>query len=56
MTTDENGQKTGDFIIFHRLDGMFSHCTVEGTEDACYLAANQNLTLSDEGYYELITE
>jgi hypothetical protein len=51
-TTNDSG-KIGDFIIFHHLDGAFSYCTVEGTEDVCHLSANQELTLSDEGYYEL---
>ena len=53
VTTDENGQKKGDFVIFHHLDGLFSYWTVEGTEDVCHLAVNQDLTLSEEGYYEL---
>lgn len=45
--------KIGDFITFHKLDGAYSYCTVEGTEDVCHLSANQELKLSDEGYYEL---
>jgi len=52
-TRNEHG-KLGDFIIFHRLDGMYSFCTVEGTEDVCHLSATQELALSEEGnYYEL---
>jgi hypothetical protein len=52
-TTNGDGKKLGDFIIFHKLDGMFSYCTIEGTEEVCHLAATQELKLSDEGYYEL---
>lgn len=52
-TSDDNG-KLGDFIIFHHLDGMFSYCTVEGMPDkVCHLAATQELTLTEHGYYEL---
>jgi hypothetical protein len=52
-TSNEKG-KLGDFIVFHHLDGMYSYCTVEGTTKACHLHVNQELTLSDEGYYELV--
>ena len=51
-TTNDKG-KLGDFIIFHHLDGAFSFCTVEDTEEVCHLSANQELVLSEEGYYEL---
>lgn len=52
-TSDDKG-KIGDFIIFHRLDGAYSYCTVEGQPDrACHLSASQELELSEEGYYEL---
>lgn len=52
-TSNEEG-KLGDFIIFHHLDGLYSFCTVEGTKEVCHLSANQELKLSDDGYYELI--
>ena len=53
-TSNERG-KLGDFIIFHRLDGMYSYCTVESKPgEVCHLSANQDLELSDEGYYELV--
>ena len=49
--------KLGDFITFHRLDGMFSFCTVEGQDDeVCHLSVSQELKWNDEGYYELVTE
>ena len=52
-TTNEHG-KLGDFIIFHRIDGRYSFCTVEGTENVCHLSATQELALSEDGnYYEL---
>jgi hypothetical protein len=50
-TSNDKG-KLGDFIIFHHLDGMYSYCTVEGTDEVIHLPANQELTLSDEGYYQ----
>lgn len=53
-TNNNNGEKLGDYIIFHHIDGMFSYCTVEGTEEVCHLSANQNLILSEDGYYELV--
>jgi len=47
--------KLGDFIIFHKLDGAYSYCTVEGCpQEVCHLSVNQELQLSDEGYYELV--
>ena len=51
-----NGEEDiiGAFIIFHRLDGRYSYCTVEGTDEVCHLSANQELRLSDEGHYELV--
>ena len=52
-TTDDNGNKLGDFIIFHHLDGAYSYCSVEGTEDILHVSACQDLSLSEEGYYEL---
>ena len=50
----ENGKKLSDFIIFHKLDGMYSYCTVEGMEDkVCHLQATQELKKVDD-YYELV--
>lgn len=52
--TSKNGAKLGDFVTFHTLDGMYSYCTVEGKEEeVCHLSVNQELKLSDNGYYEL---
>lgn len=54
-TTNSKGEKLGDFIIFHRIDGMYSYCTIEGLEnEPCHLSATQELKLSEEGYYELV--
>jgi hypothetical protein len=53
-TTKEDGTKAGDFIIFERLDGAFSYCTIEGNDEVVHLSASQELELSDEGYYELV--
>jgi hypothetical protein len=52
-TSNSNG-KLGDYIIFEHLDGMYSLCTIEGTDEVCHLPATQELTLSEEGYYELV--
>ena len=52
-TSNESG-KLGDYITFHKLDGAFSYCTVEGKpEEVCHLSATQELTLTEDGYYEL---
>lgn len=53
-TIDDEGNKLGEFIIFHHLDGMYSYCTVEGTDRACHLSVTQQLELSEEGYYTLL--
>jgi hypothetical protein len=51
-TSNEKG-KLGDYIIFHKLDGMYSYCTVEGKpEEVCHLSASQELTKNGD-YYEL---
>lgn len=51
-TFNEKG-KSGDYIIFHRIDGAYSYCTIEGTEEVCHLSANEELRLTEGGYYEL---
>lgn len=28
------GEKIGEYITFHHLDGMYSYCTVDGVEDS----------------------
>ncbi len=51
--TNNKGEKVGDFIVFHHIDGAYSYCTVEGTDKVCHLSASQELTKSDDGYYEI---
>lgn len=51
-TRDGEGNKLGDFIIFHRPDGMYSYCTVEGTDKVCHLSVGQTLKKTGD-YYEL---
>ena len=53
-TSNDSG-KLGDYIIFHRLDGAFSYCTVEGKpEEVCHLSGDQELTLLEDGSYDLV--
>lgn len=53
-TRNAEGEKIVDFIIFHKLDGMYSYCTVEGSNEVVHLSASQELKKSEEGdYYEL---
>jgi len=52
-TTKEDGTKAGDYIIFQHLDGAYSYCTVENTEDVVHLSASQELTLLSDGSYAL---
>lgn len=51
-THDDHGNKLGDFIIFHKLDGAYSYCTIEGTDTPCHLGAFQPLKKVGD-YYEL---
>jgi len=51
-TFNGKNEKLGDFIVFHRLDGAYSYCTVDGTDEVCHLSANQELK-EVSGYYEL---
>lgn len=52
-TRNDKGEKLGDFIIFHHLDGMYSYCTVEGTDKPCHLHVGQQLKKVGD-YYELV--
>jgi len=53
-TRNDKG-KLGDFVIFHHLDGAYSYCTIEGTEEVCHLSGSQKVKVSGEGnYYELV--
>ena len=54
-TSNEDG-KLGDYITFHHLDGAYSYCTVEGKKDVVHLSANQELTLHEQGSYELVSK
>ena len=54
--TRNGAGKLGDYIIFHHLDGAFSYCTVEGNKDVVHLSASQELTLGEDGYYELVSK
>jgi len=54
-TFNESG-KLGDFITFHRLDGRYSFCTIDGLDkdNVCHLSVMQQLV--DKGdYYELVS-
>lgn len=49
------GETIGTHIIFHRIDGMYSFCTVEGNDkEAANLPADQELFINEEGVYELV--
>lgn len=55
-TFNESG-KIGDFITFHRLDGAYSYCTIDGLDkdNVCHLSVMQPLV--DKGdYYELVSD
>lgn len=52
-TFNDQGELLGEFIIFNNLDGMYSHCTVEGTDEVCHLSASQELKKIKD-YYELV--
>jgi len=56
-TTNDKGEKLGDFITFHHLDGMYSFCTVDGLEkdNVCHLGNQQELKkVEGKDYYELV--
>ena len=50
---DDKGNKIGDYVIFHKIDGAYSYCTVEDNkEKAIHLSANTEL--EDKGdYYDI---
>lgn len=37
-------------VTFHKIDGMYSYCTIDGTEDVIHLSASANLTKVDDVY------
>lgn len=47
-----DGTLLGDVIIFHRTDGMYSYCTVEGTDQVVHLSVMTPLKKVGE-YYEI---
>lgn len=51
--TDNKGNKIGDYVVFHHCDGMYSYCTVQGTEVAVHFSRFQELELADDGIYHL---
>lgn len=61
-THNDKGEKMGDFITYHHIDGMYSFCTIDGMEDVsndgsniCHLGASQDLEKEDD-YYILSTK
>lgn len=49
---NDKNEKIGDVIIFHRIDGMFSYCTIEGTKEPVHLEASTQLQKIGD-YYEI---
>lgn len=49
VTNGEN-DIIGTFIAFHHLDGAYSYCTVEGTDEVCHLSVNQELEKEGDYY------
>ena len=54
-TRNDKDEKVGDFITFHKLDGAYSYCTVDGLNEnnVCHLHATQELKKVGD-YYELV--
>jgi len=53
-TTSESGKVLGKQILFHKIDGMYSYCTVVGNEkEVCHLGASQELKKEANGTYSL---
>lgn len=46
---DENGNPI--VVLFHHLDGMYSFCTIEGTDKAVHLSASTPLAYVDGEYH-----
>ena len=40
-------------IKFHHLDGMYSYCTVLGTDEVCHIPAITELELQKDGTYNI---
>ena len=50
---DQDGNKLGDTITFHHIDGMYSYCTLEGIEspgNVLHLSAMTPLKKVDDHY------
>lgn len=43
-------------VLFHHLDGMYSYCTVEGTDKIVHLSAITPLVTLGEGEYKIDEE
>lgn len=47
--------ESDEIIVFHKIDGAYSFCTIEGKPEAgaCHLSACTPLRLMDDGTYEI---
>ncbi len=58
----ENGEpeKLGEFVTYHKSDGLYSVCSINGGEhhgEICHLHVMTPLTLNNqENYYEILLE
>ena len=53
----DEGVEREMFVTFHRIDGAYSYCTIDGMEgyNVVHIQASSDLRLSDDGtYYEFI--
>ncbi len=44
------GEQKKAVILYHHIDGMYSYCTVEGTEDVVHLHIGTELKKYKDGY------
>jgi hypothetical protein len=43
-------------VLFHHLDGMYSYCTIEGTDKVVHLSASTPLITLGKGEYKIDEE
>ena len=54
-TIQEHGKEQRKATItFHHLDGMYSYCTIDDTNEVVHIGASAELELLDDGTYKLI--
>lgn len=49
----QDDKKKDIVVLFHHLDGMYSYCTIEGTDKIVHLSASTPLVELEDGEYKI---